>query len=314
MYNQALQERFVPFPLLPILSILLLIFLFNPTEAKVGYDIHVVVNNSTMSSEWGRSQSTNVMSFQADSICSGDGKFAKYVNVEGFAGQSLKETGYSNPGRLIYNSTLQVKSDVCWINIAKSGETSEKNYTNDFNTTTINATDIYTVEINESLPTFVLSREDLYYNGEGIRTRSAYVNNEDEIYTRYYATRLLKSSRYGGIHSSSIINVSVTPARVEESVLTNSTTAFRISSQSDRYSGLAYVSEGEEIEQSYFGSFTINQVITSKKKFSLENQEDWLSCCPSKSDIDEAWSSDLNCTPQEVLFGLYVDPEITTES
>ena len=314
MDDQAFQERSTPFPFLLILLSLAFIFLLNSTEAKVGYDIHVIVNNSTMASEWGRSQSTEILSFQADSICNGNGKFAKYVNIDGFAGQSLKETGYSNPGRLISKGNLQVKSDLGWINIEISGKTEPgEDESERYNTTNINETDIAMVEINESLPTLVYSEEDLYYSGEGIRTRSTYVNNKDEIYTRYYATRLLKSSKYGGIYSNSLIKVEVTPTRVEESVLTNSTTAFRTSSQSDRYSGLGYVSEGEQIEQSYFGSYTINQVITSKMKFNLEDQGDWLGCCPSISDIDEAWSSDLNCTSEIALFDLYNNSRTETK-
>jgi len=285
MDYKALQVRPTSFSFWLILLFLVFIFLFHSTQAKVGYDIHVVVNNSTMSSEWSRSQSTDILSFKAEGVCNGDGKFSKYVDIDGFAGQSLKETGYSNPGRLISKSAIQVKSDEDWLYIVESGK---------------NDSELYTVEINESLPTFVYSEEDLYYSGEGIRTRSVYVNNEDEIYTRYYATRLLKSHRYGGIYSNSLITAEVTPSRAEELVLTNYTTAFRISSQSDRYSGLGYVSEGELIEQRYVGSFTINQVISSKRMFNLDDEEgDWLGCCPSKPDIYEAWSADLNCSLQE---------------
>jgi len=249
---------------------LLMLFLTSCiTEGKIGYDIGVTVSNSTSQSQWGRSQSTAVLTFHSDTVFNGDGNTSKYLNIVGFAGIGLKENTYTKEGRLRYEDLIELTSQENYIFIDK---------------TVTNNSEFYRCEINESLPTFLYNENKIYYRGAGIRARNRYYNNEDALYTKYYSNRFSKTVRYAGTYTNGLITAEVTPARVDEEVLKNSATAFVLSSSSDQYSGFAFVSDSVPIiEEIYLGSFDINQIITKEYEGAKEvDLTGWLECCFSE--------------------------------
>jgi len=257
------------------------LFTFMPvTNAKIGYDMNVVVGDNNSTSTWSRSQSTSILSFNLESEFTGNGTYFKRARMSGFAGQGMGENTYASQGNIVDQSIIQAMSDENWIHIEQT--TSDDN------------PERYEILINESLPTVIYNEDDLYYRGDNIRTRNFYYNDKDKIFTDYEGQRLLKSARFGSVYSDSLIYANVTPYQTEELVLTNRTTAFTISSNSDKYSGLGFGTYLDEynIEQDYHGSFTIDQKITSQYGYNVSEADDpWLCAIFSGLDNETTWSA-----------------------
>lgn len=258
------------------------------SNAKIGYDINVEVGDNNSTSTWSRSQSTAILSCNLEGEASGNGTYSKRVRLSGFAGQGMSENTYAKKGNIVDQNIIQAMSDENWIHIEQtaSNDTLER----------------YDVFINESLPTVLYNEDDLYYRGEGIRTRNSYISDKDKIYTSYEAQRLLKSTRYGSVYSDSLIYANVTPYRTEELILTNRTTAFTLSSDSDKYTGLGignYLDDKYDIEQDYYGSFTVNQKITSRYGYNVSDTDNpWL-CAILSGWCNDTWSGvDESCMIQ----------------
>jgi len=267
-----------------IVLILGIIISVPSSHAKVGYDINVKVGDNNSSSTWSRSQSTAILSFELEGDSSGDGTYYKRARVSGFAGQGLAENTNTKPGRLVYQNSIKAMSDLNWIHI-------EQKASND-------SIERYDVFINESLPTVMYNEDELFYRGEYIRSRNSYISDFDVIRTNFEANRLLKSARFGSVYSDSLIYANVTSRQTDEVVLTNRTTAFTLSSDSDIYSGLDYMSGSDDrIEQGYHGSFTINQKIVNKYGFNVtSNDDDWLKFMLSEFGMNDTWSAfDEDC-------------------
>lgn len=253
-----------------ILFIIVVVVAIFITEAKIGYDMNVVVSNSTMQSNWRRSQSTEVLALQIDGEFSGEGNFTKYLVIDGFAGIGMKENTFAKDGRIRSEDRINLNSEEEYIYINQIWD---------------NESERYFCEINESLPTLLYNENNIRFRGESIRSRSNYKNNEDCIYTKYYSNELIKSVRYFGLYSNALITAKVTPDSVEENVTRNSLLAFGLSSSSDRYSELGFVSGGEQlIEENYVGSFTISETITKQYEglnlnMSEEMEISWLEAC-----------------------------------
>lgn len=270
MYRQIKLERYTLILAALIASLFFVsTFIFmSESVAKEGYDVNIMVNNSTMESNWRADQSTEILSFQAEGLCTGNGSYSKYLRISGFVGMGLKENTHTNEGRLINKNDVKVVSDKRWINFIDI----------------VNNSEHYVGEINESLPTVMYSNEDLYYRGDGIYTNNKYVNKEEGIYTKYRASRLIKSVKYGSAYVGSLISANVTPDRVQELILRNSTTAFKLASDSDQYSELGYRSKDECLEETYFGPFIMDNKIIIKRDYGISDEQNWLSCCYSERD------------------------------
>lgn len=254
-----------PYKVFFILSILF--FLYLPLSgANVGYCISVVVNNSTASSAYSRCQSTLVLNFQADTQISGKGNSSKYVSINGFAGEGIKENTYTDTGISVNKESMQVNSQVLGILIEQAG---------------INNSDHYTAKIEENLPSLVYDKQDIYYSGKNIRTKNSYFNGDEQVVTNFYGKKLTKSVGYLGVHRNELIFADVTPARAVETVLINKSLAFALSSNSDQYSGFKFISNNSYIDEEYKGSFKLAKKIFSESKFhqnESDNSYDWLPC------------------------------------
>jgi hypothetical protein len=238
-------------------------------DGKIGYDIFVRVNNSTGYTQWGHSHYGNVMRFNLDAQCKGDGNSSKYINIQGFEGISLKETIHTKEGRLREDKSLSLISTLNWIDIEEYvTEKSERYY----------------VRINESFPTFLIDKNNVKYKGEGIYSNNLYINNNDKILTQYIANDFTKSTAFAGLYKNAYITADLTPARIHQFLGENYTTSFALNSDSNVYSGFKFDSPQRFMEQSYTGSFRlIKKIIINNKYYKSDEDEIYnnsLSCCP----------------------------------
>jgi hypothetical protein len=231
----------------------------NPSNAKTGYSISVRVNNSS----WEWSQTTETLSFRADSVVDGSGNSSKYLSVNGFAGNGLKENTYAKNGMFSSESTVYVKSLLNYVQIKESVDSSST---------------YYGVEINESIPTTVFSSDNFFYNGDGIYNSNTYIHGDNVIANNYHANKLLKTANYVGSNSKSLIFADVTPEWVNYRVLRNATAAFNLYSSSDKYSEFSYRRGCNMLEESYFGTFTLNKNLLYIEAFNLSNDQYQLGC------------------------------------
>ncbi|HNX40362.1 MAG TPA: hypothetical protein PKK11_07230, partial [Methanothrix sp.] len=166
--------------------------------------------------------------------------------------------------------------------------------------------DHYSIKINESLPTNIYNRQNFFYTGEGVRVKNKYLNNDHAIVTNYYATQLSKSvTSLGILFPRSYIFADITPARTLETILENRGVAFKLESSSNQYSGFGYKSDSAFIEETYRGSFKLNQVISNAQSYKYldadELMPDILPCCYDKDpgnyrDFGSDVESVFNCT------------------
>jgi hypothetical protein len=201
-----------------------------------------------------------------DSNVRGDGHSSSYKNIKKIGGIGARDNTYARNGRLIESNSLILFSKVNWIYIDE---------------VVSNNAERYSVKIEESLPSQLLEKRDIRYRGDGISTRSSYVNNEYEIYTNYYANRLTKSTAVLSKYLDAKIYADITPASISELIGRNFSIDFIISSESDKYSELNFKSDEEDIGESYLGPFTINNKISKSNKYKIEEYEDeeQLGCC-----------------------------------
>ncbi|OPX74651.1 MAG: hypothetical protein A4E44_01865 [Methanosaeta sp. PtaB.Bin018] len=288
-----------------IFSICLLSFLLLAacSNARVGYSLNVFVNNESGSSSWSSSMSTEALAFRAQSELSGTGNSSKYVRVSDMAGMNFKDSGYTKQGRLIDNSTLSVASKARYIHIQETG--------------TDNST-VYNAVINQSLPTVLYAANELYYRGDGMSTRNQFVNGKDKIVTSLSGTTLTKSAVFGGAYNDSMTFVEVTPVFVKQIELENRTTAFRITSASDKYTKLGFKSGEAIIEQEYVGAFKMDTKLIKGNTFHFRDDLGysdkcgcgikgyaWLPCCSDGYlGISRDFGSDLSRIFDYTSFGV----------
>jgi hypothetical protein len=250
---------------LSICFLIIFIFVSMYTDAKVGFDMSVMTNDSDSSSIWGESLTTVALGFRADSQCTGTGNSSKYVHISNFAGLGLKETGYSKEGRLIDSNTLSISSKEKYVYI---NETVSKRSTE------------YEADIMASMPTVLYSTDDLYYRGDGINIRSSYINDNDRIFTGYSGTTLTKSVKYGGVFNDTRVFVRMDPKSVEVLALENRSTGFSVSSSSDRSTKLKFISDDDFIEHDYKGAFKLETHLMKGHGYIFKEDEmGSLSCC-----------------------------------
>jgi len=251
-----------------LIYFLLIFMIIAPIfDAKTGYGINVLVHDSNSSSFWGRSLTTNELIFTAESKCTGSGNSSKYVSISDFAGIDLKESAYSKQGRLIEKNLMGLTSKMGWVHIEERG-------TDNSNT--------YTANLNVSMPTILYSTDDLYYRGNGMNARSEYRNGETKFEIDHYGSSLTKSVKYGATFNDSKVQAIVTPNSIYENANENRTIAFRLTSASNKYTGLELSSEDEFIEQIYRGDFKVDAKIIKVNKFVIlnntQNEMQWLPC------------------------------------
>lgn len=267
------------------IAILLLIPL--SADAEVGYCIDVTVNDTNSTSHWSRCTTTVVLSLSSESVATGRGNFSKYEKIQGLAGLGMKDTASGRNGRLISKGTLDVVSDLRALTIQTSANASEN----------------YKAKITEDIPAFLSNSDDIYYTGNNIRTSTTYTNNADKICADYEASTLIKNVRYAAIFRNSLVSVDVTPVSVKEIVLSNYTTGFLISSDSDKYTRLGFSSQSSDYEESsrpirypsdyieseerYYGPTKVNRKLVLMHQYSSNSTEDpWLDCCAPSSFLD----------------------------
>jgi hypothetical protein len=260
--------------------LILIIFVLYPhtSSSRVGYSLNVDVNGTT----WSRSQSTNVLSFQSDSDVSGKGNCSKYTNIHGFAGNGLKDNIYAKDGSITNSNKISIKSIDRWIHIEQSVD---------------NNSNHYLAEINESLPTIVTSKEELYYKGKGMYSSGVYLSGSDAISLNYQGTLVSKSINFGGFYSNANILVDITPGQILASDLTNKSMALSVSSMSDKLSGISYNSDDIELDQTYRGFYKIDTKFVSRSQFNLDQLEgSELPCCQLKQTYPFNYTSKMDAT------------------
>ncbi|HWQ20468.1 MAG TPA: hypothetical protein VN455_11865 [Methanotrichaceae archaeon] len=233
------------------------------SDGRIGYDINVNVDGI----HWGRSQSTMPMNLKIDGSCNGTGNSNKYVQIAEMAGIGLSDRTHTDKGILNADEKINLSTSVTEIIIDES-------YSNTANR--------YTVDIDEEMPTYLTDESRMAYQGDGIYTKNNYANNGDDVFTNYYGSYLTKSIRYAAIYQNATVHAEVGPTQAKESLFRNAAWAFRVSSNSDTYSGLGYsLKEGCQ-DDSYYGSYQINERLTrGSKYFNLSRNDDWLGCCPA---------------------------------
>jgi len=233
----------------------------NLSNGKVGYSINVDVNGTN----WDWSQSTNVLSFQSDSMVSGKGNCSKYSSIVNFAGNGFKDNIFAKQGTITNKNKVSIKSIDRWIHIEELVDDNSSHYA---------------VEINESMPTIVTNKDELYYKGQGFYSNGIYSSGDKKLSLDYNADSITKLINFGGYYSNSIINVDITPGRVQVADLANSSMAFALSSMSDKYSSIRYSSDDIEMDQAYRGFYRIESELISRSMFNLNLLEDSeLPCC-----------------------------------
>jgi hypothetical protein len=235
------------------------------SEARMGYDIAVSVNGL----HWSRSQYTEFINLRMDSACNGSGDSSKYVKIAGLAGIGMKESTHSSKGKLISEERLNLSSYWVSTDIEESYNIS---------------THRFTADINETMPTFLSDENSLVFKGESIYSRNFYHNNGDDVSTDYIGSYLSKAIRYAGIYKNAKIHTVIGPSSVDETAFKNAAWAFRLSSESDTYTGLKYVGDDGILDDSYSGEFKVEEKILKGYDFRTtefeEKPEGWLECCP----------------------------------
>ncbi len=237
-----------------------LILAADPSCARMGYSINAQVNNTT----WSWSQSTQTISFQMDSQVNGNGNYSRYATVTDFAGNSLSENTHTDNGTLRLESNLFLKSIAEYVHITEHVNTQSNEYTAD---------------INESMPTVLVNKDDLFFKGRSVYSRNMYSNGDNTIITDYHGSKLLKTVGYLGEYNNSIIHADVTASYVSPRILSNDTIALSLRSVSDRYSGFSLQSENSEWEEGYNGLFTIDKNLIIENRFRYRADEDPMECC-----------------------------------
>jgi len=275
------QEGFIRRPgdirlLFVYLFVLLLVF-SSQGVGKVGYGIHVTVNDSNASTSWEKSHSTTVIEFNSVSSCKGTGNSSKYIKIDGLAGVGLLENTHTNMGRLQEERLLTAGSAVNYILI-------DENVSNNSN--------MYSVIINESMPSYLLSIEDIMYRGDGIHKRNSYTNNNDKIMTGFQAKRFSESLAYVARYRNALIMADVTPTKIVEFNGENYSSTIQMESSSDIYSGFEFRSSDEFIEEDYIGSFNLAKRISKEHVFQKRDYEDLDSlpalCSDEYADLDHS--------------------------
>jgi hypothetical protein len=239
--------------------LVILLMLTSNSIAKVGYCIDVSVDGAT----WQRCQSGEPMNFKMESASTGSGNYTKYLTVGGMAGIALKDNIYAKRGRLIDKNVLSLESGDPVIEISQVTNNSSK----------------VTYSIDENFPVYLTSESQTYYRGQGIYARNKYVNNDDNLRTDYQAASFTRSSKYVAARTNAIVAAEVTPQGVNQTVKTNYATAFRSSSQSDRYSAYKFGSSDACLDETYWGQASIDLKLVRKHKFNIVTNDDWLGCC-----------------------------------
>ncbi len=259
-----------------IVYLIMILSIFSQAEGKVGYDIHVLVNNETMSTHWGRSHWTSPLSFNSDEKCKGDGNSSKYIKIDGFSGINFRETTHTKKGRLLEQKQVSLVSFLNWIYIDEVvSDKSER----------------YHVKINESTPTSLLYLEDTTYRGDGIFKKQSFTNSADEITTDYNAKKFSKSSVFLGVYRNAIVTADLTPSSLNEFLGENYSTQYKMTSDSDLYSAFRFKSSDELIDENYIGSVKITNSISKVHTFDRSDEEyyvdEWLACCPKGYDYPD---------------------------
>ncbi|MFB3764215.1 MAG: hypothetical protein ACE14P_03095 [Methanotrichaceae archaeon] len=262
-------------------SLLILFIIIVNSDAKIGYNINVDVSGT----KWSRSQITEVLNFRTDGQITGTGNSSKYVNIPGFAGIGVKETTYTKKGKLSNTNNLNITAKLNWIYINENIDDHPAINKTIFENGTViyvpvvQASSHYYAEINESIPTLVRSEDETYYSGEGIYTRNRYVNDQDLLCTDYYANNLSKAARFAGVYSNAMIITDIIPGNINELDLTNSATAFRLQSISDKSTRLKYQSGSSVSDEEYVGKFKIDRKFSRRSTFNFSRgEDDWLGC------------------------------------
>lgn len=260
-------------------------------EGKIGYDISVTVNDSNDSSSWSRSRFTTAFEFNSESHYKGDGNSSKYIRFKDLSGSALKENTYTKEGRLKEDSIISAGSSVNFVTIEEVvSDNSER----------------YNVDINESMPTYLMSLEETMYRGDGIYKRNAFINNEDEIMTSYQAKKFSLSSAFLAKYRNALIFAEVTPTSVDEFVGENYSTMIQLSSDSDIYSGFKFRSPDEYIDEDYVGSFKMSKMLSKEHSFQYAKDDTlgMLDCCPSAyPGIDYSLRAAWSCLCRSALDG-----------
>jgi hypothetical protein len=264
--------------------VVILTFTFPLTEAQMGYKVEVTVDNTT----WSIERSTHPLTYQMDGKVSGTGMVMRDSFINNIAGVSAKETTHSLDGVIIIseNTTLISKEGPVVI----TGDIECANITTN-ESINITRNESVTITIHEAWPTFLSTAKDITYVGPGISTREEYENNGDVICTAFDVKGLTKTARFDTVLLGTIISAEVRPGCVNESICTNKSSYYTLSSIS--LGGSAHIGcrAGEgigsvESSETYIGIFKIETAIKMEEGIPpapSNISSDWM-LCPSSSE------------------------------
>lgn len=229
----------------------LLIFSCSLTEAEIGYDVVVTVDNTT----WSIERSTIPGTLEIEGEVNVTGIVIRDSSFNNFAGISADERTLALPGRMISSEKTLLVSKGGPVVITKKIEGEGEN-------------ESANVTISEAWPTFLSTTKAVGYSGTQISTDETYENNGEVISTSFVANRLVKVSRYDTNVLGMEVSAEIHPGYVKETIQINKSTYYELMSTC---SGKAYV--GYELgggitnvrsSEYYFGVSTITKSIKTK--------------------------------------------------
>jgi hypothetical protein len=265
-----------------LIVVLSLIVALCPVAYGIGYNVFAEVDNTT----WSIDRSTVPLTFEMEGTVKGTGMVIRdtTINPCTLAGVGESELTHALDGALIITekTTVVSKAETPVIIVAEiKGKNERANITiNDSEQVTINES--ANITINETWSTLLSTSKHITYVGSGISTKERYENNGDVICTAFDVIGLTKESRFDTILLRNDVSAEITPGHVNETILTNKSSYYVLSSIS--LGGRAHVGcrsdEGMESSEDYIGIFKIDTAITMKELPSAlpEPPSEWMVC------------------------------------
>ena len=260
-----------------------LIFMCPLTEGGMGYKVEVTVDNTT----WSIERSTPGLIFEMEGEVKGTGMVMRDCTINKVTGISEKERTHSLDGQIIIseNTTLICEEGPVVI-------TGDIKYENVTTNESINVTKNESVHftISEAWPSFLSSGKTITYVGSGISTREEYENEGDFICTSFDVKALATESQFATAILGRNISVDIEPGCVNETIRTNKSSYYTLSSIS--IGGTAHIGcrAGEgigavESSETYIGNFILETAIKMEERSppaSPTPSPDWMPCPSSE--------------------------------
>ena len=265
------------------LVVVTLIFMCPLTEGEMGYKVEVTVDNTT----WSIERSTPGLIFEMEGEVKGTGMVMRDCTINNIAGIGEKERTHSLDGQIAISEDTRLICEEGPVVI--TGDIKCENVTTN---ESINVTKNESVHftISEAWPSFLSSDKTITYVGSGISTREEYENEGDFICTSFDVKALAIESQFATAILRRDISVDIEPGCVNETIRTNRSSYYSLSSIS--IGGTAHIGcrAGEgigavESSETYIGNFILETAIKMEERSlqaSPTPSPDWMPCPSSE--------------------------------